>query len=80
MRITASVVHNHNGTAQVLAKGEGRQRTIAYDHSVSHERNIGNAAGTLALVLIQGETARKVAARTATHTDKGGGKHVFTLG
>lgn len=79
MRITAKVVHNHNGTAQILAKGAGKQRTIAYDHALSHERNIGNGAGTLALVLVQGDRARAVAAKTATHTIKNG-THVFTLG
>ena len=81
MRIVTELVHNHNGTAQVRAKGAGKQRTIAYDHALSHERNHGLAAGTLALVLIQGDTARRLAAETAKHRQMPtGGKHEFVLG
>lgn len=80
MNITTTIVHNHKGTAQVVAKGQGKQRTIAYDHEVTHERNHGNAAGTLALVLIKGDRARKIASETAKVTHFNGGKVKFTLG
>jgi len=79
MRIHTTIVHNANGTAQVKATGAGRQRTIAYDHALSHERNHGEAAGTLALVLITTEKARQVAAQTAGHFSVAG-KHTFTIG
>lgn len=39
------------GAGRVTAKGAGKQRTIPFDPAVSSERNHGNAAGTLALVL-----------------------------
>jgi hypothetical protein len=49
--ISVKVTHDNFGKAKVLAKGAGRQRTIPYDHEVSHDKNLGFAAGTLALVL-----------------------------
>lgn len=79
MRITTTLVHNNNGTPKIVAKGNGKQRTVNYDLSLSADRNHGLAAGTLALVLIKGEAARHLAAKTATHTTKDGGKHVFTI-
>lgn len=48
MNITAK--HNTE-TDKIVAKGGGKQRTVAFDHSKSEDWNIGNAAGTLALVL-----------------------------
>lgn len=80
MRITTSYVTAANGAGKILAKGEGKQRTVPFDHSLSVARNHGVAAGTLALVLVQGDTARAVAAKTATHTVNNKGQHVFTLG
>lgn len=79
MRIHTQYVTNGSGTAQIRATGMGKQRTIAADFSKSNARNHGEAAGTLALVLIQGERSRQVAAKTAKHFVTGG-KHTFTLG
>jgi hypothetical protein len=42
---------NVNGTPKVTARGAGRQKTIPFDLAVSSERNHGNAAGELALLL-----------------------------
>jgi hypothetical protein len=39
------------GAGRILAKGGGRQKTINYDQSISSDRNHGNAAGELALML-----------------------------
>ena len=72
MNITTTLVHNDNGTPKVVAKGAGKQRTINYDHGVSHERNYGNAAGTLAAVF--GWQADD----NITHEFVSGRKHVFT--
>lgn len=65
--ITTKYVSNASGRGGVLAKGGGKQRTIPWDHSKSDDRNHGEAAGTLALVLFQGATARRIAVKTATH-------------
>lgn len=51
MTITTTYKTNHNGTGQILAKGAGRQRTVAYNDAHSPEWNHGNAAGELALAL-----------------------------
>lgn len=42
---------NASGRGQILARGEGRQRTVSVDQSKSSDWNHGNAAGTLGLVL-----------------------------
>lgn len=39
------------GASRIVAKGGGKQRTIPFDPAVSSDRNHGNAAGTLGLVL-----------------------------
>lgn len=81
MNITTTYVTNGNGAGQIRATGSGRQRTVAYDHAYSPEWNHGNAAGTLALVLITGYTARKVAADTAKVVQhRHNGKMRFSLG
>lgn len=80
MRIVTAYKANDKGTGQIVAKGQNRQRTVNYDHSLSREANFGSAAGTLALVLIEGETARKVAAKTAKVTHNSPTRVVFTLG
>lgn len=79
MRIHTVLVHNASGRAQIKATAAGRQRTVSYDHALSPERNHGLAAGELALVLVQGETARRLAAETARHIVKGA-RHTFTFG
>lgn len=80
MRITTTYKTNHNGTGQILAKSAGKQRTLTYDPALSVARNHGLAAGTLACVLIVGDTARKIAADIATvsHDHKGNG-YVFHI-
>lgn len=81
MNITTTYTSNGNGRSQIRATGAGRQRTVSYDQSRSPEWNHGNAAGTLALVLIEGDTARTVAARTARITrHRVEGKMRFSLG
>ena len=81
MNITTTKKNASNGRPQILAKGSGKQRTVSYDLSKSIEWNHGNAAGTLALVLVQGETARKIAAETAKVVKHpSGGKMVFSIG
>jgi hypothetical protein len=42
---------NANGTGQIVAKGEGKQRTATYDPARSSAYNHGAAAGVLALAL-----------------------------
>lgn len=51
MKITTTLVHNDKGTTKIVAKAAGKQRTINYDHGVSHDYNHGTAAGVLANVL-----------------------------
>lgn len=78
MKIDTVRKSNSKGTAQILAKGGGKQKTVNYDHEHSPSWNHGNAAGELALVLFQGETSRKVAAQVATHKETIKG-HTFTF-
>lgn len=80
MNITTTKKNNHNGTPQILAKGNGKQRTVSYDLSKSIEWNHGNAAGTLALVLFQSEESRKIAAKHAKVIKDTGAKMVFGFG
>lgn len=71
---------NNNGTGQILAKGGGKQRTVAFDPALSSDRNHGLAAGTLALVLFQGLTSRRIAAKTASHDQSDDGtRHGFAF-
>lgn len=51
MNIKTKYKTNANGTAQIVAKGNGKQKTVNVDHSKSLDWNHGNAAGTLALAL-----------------------------
>lgn len=82
MRINTKYQTNANGRGQILATGAGRQRTSNYDDAKSLRWNHGNAAGTLALVLVQGRTARRLAAETAkvVKTSEDGCKMTFSLG
>lgn len=47
MKITTTLVHNDKGTTKIVAKAAGKQRTINYDHGVSHDYNHGTAAAAL---------------------------------
>jgi len=49
--ITVKPTSNASGRPQRIAKGGGKQRTIAVDLGASEDRNAGAAAGTLANVL-----------------------------
>ena len=80
MNITTTKKSNANGRPQILAKGGGKQRTVSYDLSKSAEWNHGNAAGTLGLVLFQGDKSREIAAKTAKVVKDTGGTMVFSLG
>lgn len=66
----------HPTGEKIVAKGAGKQRTVAIDHDKSLAWNHGNAAGEVACVLIQGQRARELAAERATHV-KGADKHTF---
>lgn len=77
MNITTKHTSNASGRGQVIAKGGGKQRTVAWDHSKSNDWNHGNAAGTLALVLFQGEASRRLASKVATHKVTDTNTHVF---
>ena len=65
---------NAQGRGQILAKANGRQRTVNFDPALSSDRNHGLAAGTLALALgLSWNDA-------ATHeTNDSGTVHTFTL-
>lgn len=80
MNITTTKKSNANGRPQVTAKGGGKQRTVNYDLSRSAAWNHGNAAGTLGLVLFEGDKSREIAAKHARVTKDTGGKMVFSLG
>lgn len=80
MRITTTYKTNAKGTGQILARGNGKQRTVAYDQALSSRANHGSAAGTLALVLFEGDTSRKVAADTAKVVSHQAGHMVFSFG
>lgn len=47
LNITTKFVHNDLSGPKIVAKGAGKQRTVAYDHSLSSDANHGVAAGTL---------------------------------
>lgn len=49
--ITTQYTTNDKGAGKIVAKGGGKQRTVAYDHSLTPSQNHGAAAGTLGLVL-----------------------------
>lgn len=49
-----------NGKGKVTAKAQGKQRTIAWDHSKSIRANHGAAAGTLANLLLDAKQQAKV--------------------
>lgn len=48
---TSYVTLPTSGASRIVAKGGGRQKTITYDPALSSDRNHGNAAGELALIL-----------------------------
>lgn len=49
--ITVKATSNGSGRPQRIAKGMGKQRTISVNLANSEDRNMGEAAGTLAKVL-----------------------------
>lgn len=42
---------NAKGTGQVVAKAQGKQRTVAYDHSLRAAQNHANAAHALMVAM-----------------------------
>jgi hypothetical protein len=73
MNITTKYQTNASGTGQILAKGAGKQRTVAYNQERTPDWNHGNAAGVLANAL--GLT--RADARDAEHTVEADGRHRF---
>lgn len=71
--ITTTYKVNDKGAGRITAKGNGKQRTISYDHSRTPEQNHGDAAGTLALAL----DFPKDAADVCQHVNNGDGTHTF---
>jgi nicotinate-nucleotide pyrophosphorylase len=51
MRIVTTYKTNNNGTGQIVAKGGGKQRTIAYDPALSIRENHRNGSAALAVRL-----------------------------
>jgi hypothetical protein len=51
MNITTTYKTNDNGRSQIVAKANGKQRTVSFDPSKSSDWNHGNAAGVLILAL-----------------------------
>lgn len=51
MYVIRTEYKNVNGAGKIVAKCNGKQRTIGYDPAMSSDRNHGTAAGTLALAL-----------------------------
>lgn len=81
MKIVTRHTSNAAGRGQVIAKGNGKQRTISWDHSKSADWNHGAAAGTLAVALVgkhTGPDADQVVS-TAIHTVNDDGSHTFNL-
>lgn len=83
--IITTVTSNASGKGQVVAKGHGKQRTIALDHSKSDVWNRATAMATLFGVIATPEQRAKVLhpsggqrVRMEWLTD-GGGKHRWTL-
>jgi len=83
--IITSIQHTASGTPKVLAKGHGRQKTISYDHSKSHEANYGAAAGALLNLLttdLQQAKVKHPSGGQRVHMDSlsdAGGKMRFTI-
>lgn len=77
MKIRTKYITNAKGTGQIVAKYDGRQRTIPWDHSASVDHNHGLAAGTLALAL--GVSWGPNMEKFATHETAEDGTHVFIL-
>lgn len=83
--IITSMQHTSTGTPKVLAKGHGRQKTISYDHSMSHEANYGAAAGALLNLLTderQQAMVKHPSGGQRVHMDSlsdAGGKVRFTI-
>ncbi len=83
--ITTTQTSNKSGTAVVIAKGHGKQRTTRLDHAKSAEVNAGEAAANLLDVLMSAEQRAKVlhpsgAQRcTARSMSDAGGKYRFTI-
>lgn len=81
MNITTTYTSNATGRSQIIAKGNGKQRTVSYDQSKSADWNHGNAAGTLLDAMFEGFLAREVAASTARIVKhRHNGKMVFAVG
>jgi hypothetical protein len=51
MTITTKYTTTSTGAGRILAKGNGKQKTLPYDHAFSDKRNHGLAAGELAKAL-----------------------------
>lgn len=51
LNITVTKTAARNGSGNLVAKGQGKQRTTKWDHSKSADANFGAAAGALLNVL-----------------------------
>lgn len=67
------------GAGRIVAKGNGKQRTVPFNHAHSADWNHGNAAGTLGLVLFQGKRSRDIMADVSRHMVEHDGRHRFVF-
>jgi len=78
VNITTEYKTNANGAGRIVAKGAGKQHTMAYEQDQSPNVNHGAAAGILARKVIPSAVHAKVA-ETVTHEDLGNGKRRFSF-
>lgn len=82
MNIVTTLTHTDKGRPQIVAKGGKKQKTVNYDHALSHDANHGIAAAALVQRLGEADVlsaVESIDAGTATHTTETGARHRFTL-
>lgn len=85
--LTIATTHtsNNSGTGVIVAKGQGKQRTVQVNHALSDDANRGAAVGALLEVLLSDRQkamlrhpsgGQRIRVESLTG---GGGKHRWTI-
>ena len=85
MHVRTSFISNNAGRGQVVAKAQGKQRTVTRNPALSNEANAAAAVGALLAVLLDDKQKAKILHPSGGQrirvlpTSDFGGKHLWSI-
>ena len=85
MHVRTTFISNNSGRGQVVAKAQGKQRTVTRNPALSNEANAAAAVGALLAVLLDDKQKAKILHPSGGQrvrvlpTSDFGGKHLWSI-